>query len=41
VSLLNTKYYSGDDIKKNETCGACGQYGEQKRCIQFLVGRLI
>jgi hypothetical protein len=38
VSLINTKYYSGDDIKTNETCGACGKYRGQKRCIQGFGG---
>jgi hypothetical protein len=28
------KYYSGDQIKKNEMGEACSTYGRQKRCIQ-------
>jgi hypothetical protein len=27
--LLLTKYYSGDEIEKNEMSGACGTYGER------------
>jgi len=27
--LVTSKYYSGDQIKKNETGGACGTYGRQ------------
>jgi hypothetical protein len=32
--VLLTKYYSGDQIKKNEVCGACGTFGRQERCIE-------
>jgi hypothetical protein len=37
--LLFIKYYSGYQIKTNETGGACGAYGGQQGCIQSLVGR--
>ena len=33
-SLLLTKYYSGDEIKKNEMGGACSMYGKQEWYIQ-------
>jgi len=29
-----TKYYSGNQIKKQEMGGTCGMYRKQKRCIQ-------
>jgi hypothetical protein len=32
------KYYSDDQIKKNETGGACGMHGGEKRCMQELGG---
>jgi hypothetical protein len=28
------KYYSDDQITKNEVGGACGTYGGEERCIQ-------
>lgn len=31
------KYYQGDQITKNEMCGACGTYGGEKRCTQCFV----
>jgi len=31
-----TKYYSGDQIKKNEIGCACGMCGEEARCIQVV-----
>jgi len=32
LSALLTKYYAGDQIKKNGIGGACGTYGRQERC---------
>ena len=32
------KYYSGDQIKKNEMGRACGTYGRQDRYIQGFDG---
>jgi hypothetical protein len=32
--LLLMKYYSGDQIKENETGGPCSTYGGEERCIQ-------
>jgi len=32
------KYYSGDEIKKNEMGGACSMYGRQDRCTKGLGG---
>jgi hypothetical protein len=37
--LLFTKYYSGDQIKKNKMGGACSTYVEKKRCIQGYGGK--
>jgi hypothetical protein len=34
-----TKYYSGDQIKKNEVSGACSTYGTEGRCIQGFGGQ--
>ena len=33
-----TKYYSGDQIKRNEMGGACSAYGGEKRRIQGFGG---
>jgi hypothetical protein len=33
-----TKYYSGDQIKKNKMGGACSMHGEEARCIQGFGG---
>jgi hypothetical protein len=33
-----TKYYLGDQIKKNEVGGACSTYGGEARCIQDFGG---
>ena len=33
-----TKYYSGDQIEKNEMGRACIMYGDQERCIQCFGG---
>jgi len=38
LSLLLTKYYSGDQIKKNEMGGTCSTHGRGERCIQGLSG---
>jgi hypothetical protein len=32
-SVLFNKYYSGDQIKKNEMGRTCSTYGGEKRCI--------
>jgi hypothetical protein len=34
-----TKYYTGDQIKKNGKGGAYSTYGGHERCIQGLVGK--
>jgi hypothetical protein len=34
-----TRYFPGDQIKKNEMGGACGMSGREKRCYRVLVGR--
>jgi len=34
MTLPFRKYYSGDQIKKNEIGGACGTCGGKERCIQ-------
>jgi hypothetical protein len=36
---LLTKYYSGDQIKKNEMGGACSTCGERRGAYRVLVGR--
>ena len=36
--MLLTKYYSCDQIKKNELGWACDTYGRQERCIQGFGG---
>jgi len=41
-SLLFTKYYSGDQINKNEMIGACSTYwgqGDRRRTYRVLVGK--
>jgi hypothetical protein len=32
-SALLCKYYSNDEMEKNEMGGACGTYGGEERCI--------
>jgi hypothetical protein len=34
-----TKYYSGNQIEKNEMGGACSKYGGKEKCIQDFGGR--
>ena len=34
VQLLERKYYSGDQIKRNEMGRACGMYRGVARCVQ-------
>jgi hypothetical protein len=36
--VLVTKYYSGDQIKKNEVGGVYSTYGGGERCIQDFGG---
>ena len=38
-SILLTKYYSGDQIKKNEMGGACSTYGGRRGAYRVLVGK--
>jgi hypothetical protein len=38
-SSLLTKYYTGDQIKKNEMGWASGMYGTQRGAYRVLVGR--
>jgi hypothetical protein len=37
--LLLTKYYSGDEINKNETSIAHGMFDREKKCIQVSGGK--
>jgi len=37
--IFLAKYYSGDEIGKNEVGGACGTYGKEERCDRLLVGK--
>jgi hypothetical protein len=39
ISPLITKYYSGDQINKNEMAGPCSKYGEERGAYRILVGR--
>jgi len=34
IYILLIKYYSGDQIEKNEMGIACSMYGGEERCIQ-------
>jgi hypothetical protein len=36
--VLVTKYYSGNQIEKNEMGGECSTCGEKERCIQDFGG---
>ena len=38
-SVLLTKYYSGDQIEKNEMGGACSTYVAGERCLQYFGGK--
>ena len=38
VSRKEAKYYSGNQIRKNEMGGACGMYGGEERCVQGFGG---
>jgi hypothetical protein len=38
IIVIITKYFSGDQIKKNEMGGACSTYGWEERCIQGFGG---
>jgi len=37
-TVLLTRHYSGDQIKKNEMDREYGRYGRQERCIQVFDG---
>jgi hypothetical protein len=37
-AVLINKYYSGNQIEKNEMGGACSTYGGKERCIQDFGG---
>jgi hypothetical protein len=39
LSVLLTKYNSGDKVKNNGVGGACSTCGRKDGCIQVLVGR--
>jgi hypothetical protein len=39
VTLLLTKYYSGDQIKNNVMGGVCRMYGERRHAYSFLVAK--
>jgi len=39
VCITYQKYYSGDQIKKNEMAGSCSMYGGQEMHTGFLMGR--
>jgi len=34
IYVLLTKYFSGDQVEKNEIGGECSTYWGQERCIQ-------
>jgi hypothetical protein len=38
VELLERKYNSGDQVKRNEMGGACGMYRGVERCVQGFGG---
>jgi hypothetical protein len=35
---LKSKYYLGDQIKKNEVGGSCSLNGTKEKCIQYIGG---
>jgi len=37
--VLLSKYYSGDQIKKNEMGWACSTYGERRDAYRVFVGK--
>jgi hypothetical protein len=37
--MICTKYYSGDQFKRNEIGGTCSMYVGEERCMQVLVGK--
>ena len=39
-SVLLVKYYSVDQIEKNEMGGACSTYGGEVRCVQDFGGEI-
>ena len=39
ATVLLTKYYSGDQIEKNEVGRACSRYGEKRGVYRVLVGK--
>ena len=39
LTVLITKYYSGDQIKKNEVGGTCSTMGNGRGSYRVLVGR--
>jgi hypothetical protein len=38
IICIHTKYYSSNQIKKNEMDWMCDMYGGKKRCIQSFGG---
>ena len=38
LSLPLARYYSGDQIKKNEMGGSCDTYGGEDKCVQGFGG---
>ena len=39
--MLLTRYYSGDQIKGNESGGACSMCGCEEKCIQGFCGKIL
>jgi hypothetical protein len=39
MTVLLTKYCSGDKIEKNEMGGSCGAFGEEEKRIQGFGGK--